>query len=69
MTGEPSEAEKRAVYELRRLLAAVENTVKMAEEGRYGAAYENLIRVDAMTVKAKGWMSTAMTERRWNHGR
>ena len=64
---EPTEAEKRAVYELRRLLAAVENTVKMAEEQRYGAAYENLIRVEGMTVKAKGWTSQAMTERRWRH--
>ena len=65
---ELTDAEKRVLYELRRLQAAAENTVKMAEAGQYGAAYENLIRVDGMATRAKGWVSMAMTERRWRRG-
>ena len=66
---ELTDAERRALHELRRLVAAAENTLKLAEDGRYGDAYANLNdRMERMKEEARWWLRLSMTERRWRRG-
>ena len=68
MSAELSEAEKLAIQNLQRLLAAAENPLKLAEEGKYGEAYANLNdRMERMKEEARWWLRLSMTERRWRH--
>lgn len=68
MSAELSEAEKLAIQNLQRLLAAAENTLKLAEDGKYGEAYANLNdRMERMKEEARWWLRLSMTERRWRH--
>ena len=68
MSAELSEAEKLAIQNLQRLLAAAENTLKLAEEGKYGEAYANLNdRMERMKEECRWWLRLSMTERRWRH--
>lgn len=68
MSGELSEAEKLAIQNLSRLLAAAENTLKLAEAGKYGEAYANLNdRMERMKEECRWWLRLSMTERRWRH--
>ena len=65
---ELSEAEKLALHHLKRLLAAAESTLKLAESGKYGEAYANLNdRMEKMKEEARWWLRLSMTERRWRH--
>lgn len=57
---------RNAKHVLRRLEAATAGTQQMVEEGRYGEAYQNLMRVETLTLKAKGELQKAMIERRWS---
>lgn len=43
-------------------------TRQMVEDEEFGAAYQNLIRIEGLVLKTKPQVSQAMTERRWDHG-
>ena len=55
-------AERKAVWEVKVLLAAVENVLHMVETGRLDEAERALIRVEGMATTAKGWVRVAMDE-------
>lgn len=54
--------ERRAEWEAKRLLAAVENAVHKAETGRWEDAVEALIRVEGIAIQARSAASAAVVE-------
>ena len=63
-----NDAARNAWHLLNRLEAAVAGTRQMVEDEEFGAAYQNLDRIEKLVQKTKPQVSQAMTERRWDHG-
>ena len=53
-------AERRVVWLAKCLLAAVENALRKAEGGRLEEAYDALLRVEGITIRAKASVAQAM---------
>ena len=60
---------RKAEWEAKVLLAAVENVLRMVETGRLDEAERALIRVEGMATTAKGWVRVAKDEEAMNGNR